>query len=116
MENPNPASPELHQELPPASVVSPARPQLPLAIVAAGVGVIILVAGVIGYYVGQRSLPSPDPDFVSPPIVKPSTPASGDEGVFCTMDAMQCPDGSYVGRTGPNCEFVCPGETNENTN
>ncbi len=28
--------------------------------------------------------------------------------VACTMDAMQCPDGSYVGRTGPKCEFVCP--------
>ena len=27
---------------------------------------------------------------------------------MCTMDAMQCPDGSYVGRTGPTCEFVCP--------
>jgi hypothetical protein len=26
----------------------------------------------------------------------------------CTMDAMMCPDGSYVGRTGLNCEFVCP--------
>jgi len=26
----------------------------------------------------------------------------------CTADAMQCPDGSYVGRTGPNCEFKCP--------
>lgn len=29
-------------------------------------------------------------------------------GVYCTADAMMCPDGSYVGRTGPNCEFVCP--------
>jgi hypothetical protein len=29
-------------------------------------------------------------------------------GVACTLEAMQCPDGSYVGRTGPNCEFVCP--------
>jgi hypothetical protein len=28
--------------------------------------------------------------------------------VMCTLDAMQCPDGSFVGRTGPNCEFVCP--------
>ncbi len=28
--------------------------------------------------------------------------------VACTMDAMMCADGSYVGRTGPNCEFVCP--------
>jgi hypothetical protein len=27
---------------------------------------------------------------------------------LCTMDAMQCPDGSYVGRTGQKCEFVCP--------
>lgn len=31
------------------------------------------------------------------------------EPVFCTADAMQCQDGSYVGRTGPKCEFVCPG-------
>jgi hypothetical protein len=31
-------------------------------------------------------------------------------GVACTMDAKECPDGSYVGRTGPNCEFSpCPG-------
>jgi len=28
--------------------------------------------------------------------------------VICTMDARMCPDGTYVGRTGPNCEFVCP--------
>jgi len=28
--------------------------------------------------------------------------------VFCTADAMQCPDGTFVGRTGPNCEFQCP--------
>ncbi len=27
----------------------------------------------------------------------------------CTQEAKQCPDGSYVGRTGPNCEFSpCP--------
>jgi len=27
----------------------------------------------------------------------------------CTMEAKQCPDGSYVGRGGPNCEFAtCP--------
>lgn len=30
-----------------------------------------------------------------------------EEPVMCTADAMQCPDGSWVGRTGPNCEFVC---------
>ena len=32
----------------------------------------------------------------------------GSEAVMCTADAMLCPDGSYVGRTGPQCEFVCP--------
>lgn len=32
------------------------------------------------------------------------------EPVFCTADAKLCPDGSYVSRTGPDCEFVCPGE------
>lgn len=29
----------------------------------------------------------------------------------CTMDARLCPDGSAVGREGPNCEFKkCSGE------
>lgn len=29
--------------------------------------------------------------------------------VACTQEAKLCPDGSYVGRTGPNCEFTaCP--------
>ncbi len=29
--------------------------------------------------------------------------------VACTKDAMVCPDGSAVGRTGANCEFApCP--------
>ena len=33
-----------------------------------------------------------------------------DEPVACTMDAKECPDGSYVGRVGPNCDFAtCPG-------
>lgn len=31
-----------------------------------------------------------------------------DGGTVCTMDAKQCSDGSYVGRTGPKCEFICP--------
>lgn len=29
--------------------------------------------------------------------------------IACTMEAKLCPDGSYVGRTEPNCEFAsCP--------
>ncbi len=33
-------------------------------------------------------------------------------GISCTADAKMCPDGSAVGRTGPNCEFaLCPTAT-----
>jgi len=29
----------------------------------------------------------------------------------CTMEAKLCPDGTAVGRSGPNCEFApCPAE------
>ena len=29
--------------------------------------------------------------------------------ISCTQEAKLCPDGSYVSRTGPNCEFTqCP--------
>lgn len=30
------------------------------------------------------------------------------EQMVCTQDAMQCPDGAWVGRSGPRCEFMCP--------
>jgi len=43
-----------------------------------------------------------------PPV--PPTPPSGGP-VACTAEAKICPDGTAVGRTGPNCEFApCPGE------
>jgi len=29
-------------------------------------------------------------------------------GVSCTADAYQCSDGTWVGRTGTQCQFVCP--------
>lgn len=33
------------------------------------------------------------------------------EAVFCTQEAKLCSDGSYVGRSGPKCEFSsCPKE------
>lgn len=40
--------------------------------------------------------------------IEPSSPNA--PPVACTMEARACPDGSYVGRQGPNCEFSpCPG-------
>lgn len=47
-------------------------------------------------------------------VAKPYTPEDagdppGMDLVACTMDAKQCPDGSYVGRVSPFCEFAeCP--------
>lgn len=38
-----------------------------------------------------------------------SNKAPNTSKIACTMEAKLCPDGSAVGRTGPNCEFSpCP--------
>ncbi len=40
------------------------------------------------------------------------TGTAEEKAVACTMDAKMCPDGSYVGRTAPNCAFApCPVES-----
>ncbi|MEN9920891.1 MAG: hypothetical protein RL538_784 [Candidatus Parcubacteria bacterium] len=64
-----------------------------------GVAVFVgVIAATVQYFMPVAQAPSDDVSDV----------ATTTEGVFCTADAMQCPDGSYVGRTGPSCEFVCP--------
>jgi len=41
--------------------------------------------------------------------VLPQPPRPTEEPVACTMDAKVCPDGSYVGRVAPDCNFAeCP--------
>lgn len=42
--------------------------------------------------------------------LEPCPPVTSGKQVVCTQEAMLCPDGkTYVGRTGPNCEFsACP--------
>ncbi len=43
-----------------------------------------------------------------------SVTACNSKPIACTLDAKICPDGSAVGRVGPNCEFApCPGPGNE---
>jgi len=47
-------------------------------------------------------------------INKPG-PEAGENLVACTTEAKICPDGSSVGRTGPNCEFAeCPADPTAN--
>lgn len=48
---------------------------------------------------------SPSSTTTPTPII---TPRPEPETTVCIQDAKQCPDGSYVGRTGKNCTFVCP--------
>lgn len=108
------------------STVSPVvaatpKKSLPLPVVMIlSLVVVALVAGLGGWYVGMKGWLSRN--AVAVPIV-PAASASpvasslpGEDpqgkqpgGVACTMDAMQCPDGRWIGRSGPNCEFVCEG-------
>jgi len=59
----------------------------------ATVFVIIVALGLLGYGIWY---------LYKTQIVKP-------QDVACTMEAKLCPDGSAIGRSGPNCEFTaCP--------
>lgn len=41
---------------------------------------------------------------------------TGNNSAFCPMDAKMCPDGSFVGRTRPSCQFAaCPTSTSTST-
>ncbi len=64
-------------------------------IVIACIAILLLLSFIGWQFVVPSSVLAPSPD--------------GDMPVACTMDARECPDGSFVGRTGPNCEFqTCP--------
>ena len=75
---------------------------------------IIAIAAVIlgvGVYVASMNKSSKPTVPSAQNSITPSPTVSEDEAVFCTQDVMRCPDGSYVGRVAPNCEFAaCPAE------
>lgn len=54
----------------------------------------------------EKCIAKPTPTSTPVPTTMPGT---------CTRDAYLCPDGTKVGRTGPNCEFICPRPTNTPT-
>lgn len=62
------------------------------------VGVLVVLLAIVGGWYALRL----------PPLDTFRLGGQAPQGVVCTTDAMMCPDGSYVGRSGPNCEFVCP--------
>ena len=58
--------------------------------------IIVVAAGVFAYYAHDAFYESFEDDRAKAVNA-------------CTLDAKVCPDGSAVGRTGPNCEFAaCP--------
>ena len=69
-------------------------------------GLWIALVAILG--VGAYFIFSGDSEGVNNPDVNATSTASSTGTTFCTMDARMCPDGTYVGRTGPNCQFVCP--------
>ena len=79
------------------------------------IAIIILVAVTIGGYAYWQSRISQDKGINPAPYSygnKPTPPPTSPPlGIVCAQDAKQCPDGSYVSRQGPTCEFMtCPGE------
>lgn len=67
----------------------------------------LIAVGLIGYNISNNiAFSNPDADA-----------SNSSSAVACPADAKACPDGSFVSRTGANCEFAaCPTEdvTTEN--
>lgn len=79
------------------------------------VGALLLVSvvGAGAYYAGTQQAAS-TVVVTDTQIIQYPEESAELESVACTMEAKVCPDGSSVGRTGPNCEFsMCPGETEQ---
>ncbi len=70
-------------------------------------GVIAIAIG-LGLMAVVFNSQTADTNLANEPATTTNPQPGEADPVMCTADAMLCPDGSYVGRTGPNCEFVCP--------
>lgn len=69
----------------------------------------IILVGTGAYFALNGQITPLAPIFTQTPV--PSSTESTPNPIIkaCTQEAKLCPDGSYVGRSGPNCEFaVCP--------
>ena len=69
----------------------------------AGTIILLVIAITTGAFVWKTYQLNPIPEISAQPR-NPKTIR-----VACTQEAKQCADGSYVSRTGSNCEFAaCP--------
>lgn len=91
---------------------------LTISIIITVVAVVFLLMG-ISFFLGRESNRGDSSGQICPgPLcenILPLPPTQG-EPRACTQEAKLCPDGSSVGRIGPNCEFApCPGTETELT-
>jgi hypothetical protein len=103
MENTLPQDPQ--PQIIPETHVKSSTSSNTLKIIVLGLLVLLPISAAGGYYLGKNTsvndISSDNPIVVALP--------SPNQGVVCTLDAKICPDGSSVGRVGPNCEFErCP--------
>ncbi len=80
------------------------------------IAIVVLVVVAIGGYAYWQSRVSQDNGATPIPSSygnkqTPPPPIAPPQGIVCAQDAKQCPEGSYVSRQGPTCEFAaCPNE------
>lgn len=86
------------------------KPKVLLLLISLALILFFAVGFLAGKYYGEMlalrgPIVAPTPTPEKPLITQP------DQGyVACTQEVKLCPDGAYVSRTGPNCEFAsCPG-------
>ena len=62
------------------------------------------------FHVSANPPPPPTPTPSPAPSLAPSpTPSPSPSATICAQDVKECPDGSYVARVAPSCEFkACP--------
>ena len=103
--SPKPTTPEVKTPATLSAESSPGNSSNKIKYVLIAVLVLFLLTIIGGaYYLGMARQQSifQKPNNVITPTAKPSSKV-------CTQEAKQCPDGSYVSKTGPECEFSpCP--------
>lgn len=112
--SPNDLTPQQEQVISPVNkpAVGTDRSQRKTNFILVSLGLLALIlVGVGGYMLGKQSNLSDTAGAVNE-----SSQSDDEIQVECTMEAKICPDGSSVGRIGPDCEFAeCPTMDNEAT-
>ena len=75
--------------------------------------VLFIALPFLGFYLGMQFQISITPQYpplvYEPPLAKPvKVENTMYKQPVCDQDAKRCPNGTFVGRSGPNCQFVCP--------